>query len=66
MAESREKSSKSFVSRGLGQPGQKYAWDANRPICRKTVHFGRFGDICPRQSGTVGTKVREGCVGREK
>ncbi|KAH9325645.1 hypothetical protein KI387_005823, partial [Taxus chinensis] len=31
MAESKEKSSKSFVSRGLGQPGQKYAWDANQP-----------------------------------
>ncbi|KAH9324445.1 hypothetical protein KI387_004623, partial [Taxus chinensis] len=44
----------------LGQLGQKYARDADRPVWRKSVHFGRFGDICPRQFGIVGTKVRGG------
>ncbi|KAH9298933.1 hypothetical protein KI387_030615, partial [Taxus chinensis] len=37
-----------------------YARDANRPKSRKEARIGRFGDICPRQPGTVRTKVREG------
>ncbi|KAH9299239.1 hypothetical protein KI387_030921, partial [Taxus chinensis] len=61
-----EKNRLSLASCGLGQPGQKYAWDANRSICRRTIHFKRFGDICPKQSETVGMKVREGRVGHEK
>ncbi|KAH9322418.1 hypothetical protein KI387_017057, partial [Taxus chinensis] len=44
----------------MGQLGQRYAKDADWPVKRKSVHFGRFGEICPRQSGTVGTKVRGG------
>ncbi|KAH9325638.1 hypothetical protein KI387_005816, partial [Taxus chinensis] len=52
----------SLVSRGLGQPGKKYAGDVNQPIFQKTVHFGWFGDIFPRQSGIVGIKVRKGRV----
>ncbi|KAH9330675.1 hypothetical protein KI387_002783, partial [Taxus chinensis] len=43
-----------------GHSGQKYAEDADRPVWCKSVHFGRVGEICPRQSGTVGTKVRGG------
>ncbi|KAH9319741.1 hypothetical protein KI387_021510, partial [Taxus chinensis] len=43
-----------------GHPGQKYARDTDRPIWRKSVHFGRFGDICPRRSRTSGPKVRGG------
>ncbi|KAH9323280.1 hypothetical protein KI387_017919, partial [Taxus chinensis] len=35
----------------LGQLGKNYAWDTNRPVCQKTVHFGQFGDIHPRQPG---------------
>ncbi|KAH9289931.1 hypothetical protein KI387_034048, partial [Taxus chinensis] len=46
----------------LGHPGQKYARDADRPVWRKSVHFGRLRDICPRQSGIAGPKV---CRGRE-
>ncbi|KAH9297659.1 hypothetical protein KI387_029341, partial [Taxus chinensis] len=40
--------------------GQKYAKDADRPVWRKSVHFRRARRICPRQSGTVGTKVHRG------
>ncbi|KAH9322271.1 hypothetical protein KI387_016910, partial [Taxus chinensis] len=50
----------SLVSHGMGHLGQKYARDADQPVWRKSVHFRRFGDICPRQSGTVGKKVRGG------
>ncbi|KAH9322152.1 hypothetical protein KI387_016791, partial [Taxus chinensis] len=45
----------------MGQPGQKYTKDTDRPIWRKSVHFRLFRDICPRHSGTVGTRVRGGC-----
>ncbi|KAH9297389.1 hypothetical protein KI387_029071, partial [Taxus chinensis] len=49
--------------RSTGQLGHR---DANRPIRQQTVYFRWFGDICPRQSGTVGTNVCAGCEGREK
>ncbi|KAH9322148.1 hypothetical protein KI387_016787, partial [Taxus chinensis] len=39
---------------------QKYTRDADQPVWHKSVHFGRFRDICPRQSKTVGTKVHGG------
>ncbi|KAH9294140.1 hypothetical protein KI387_040656, partial [Taxus chinensis] len=54
------KSCLSLASLSLGQLGQKYAKDADQPVWRKSVHFGWFGDICPRQFGTFGTKVRGG------
>ncbi|KAH9331192.1 hypothetical protein KI387_003300, partial [Taxus chinensis] len=41
-------------------PGQKYAKDVDRSVWHKAVHFGRFEKICPRQSGTVGTKLLGG------
>ncbi|KAH9301818.1 hypothetical protein KI387_013401, partial [Taxus chinensis] len=34
--------------------------DADRPVWCKSVHFRRFGSICPRQFGTSGPKIREG------
>ncbi|KAH9293756.1 hypothetical protein KI387_041041, partial [Taxus chinensis] len=49
-----------FCFTRFGTLGQKYARDANRPVWRKSVHFGWFGDICPRQFGTSGPKVRGG------
>ncbi|KAH9305237.1 hypothetical protein KI387_009641, partial [Taxus chinensis] len=45
----------------LGQLGQKYVEDADRPVWRKSVHLRRFGEICPRQSRIVGTRVCGGC-----
>ncbi|KAH9315924.1 hypothetical protein KI387_024551, partial [Taxus chinensis] len=61
----RKKLPKSFVPGSPGQLGQRYTRDADRPVWRKSVHFGWFGDICPGQSGTVGTEVREVRVGHE-
>ncbi|KAH9312008.1 hypothetical protein KI387_027043, partial [Taxus chinensis] len=44
----------------LGNLQQEYVKDADRPVWCKLVHFRWFGEICPRQSGTVGTRVRRG------
>ncbi|KAH9301650.1 hypothetical protein KI387_013233, partial [Taxus chinensis] len=46
----------SLASLSPGQLGQKYVKDMDRPVWRKSVHIGRFGEICPRQSRTVGTR----------
>ncbi|KAH9318093.1 hypothetical protein KI387_019862, partial [Taxus chinensis] len=48
----------SLASGSQGQLGQEYT---DRPVWRKSVHFGRVRKICPRQSRTVGTRVRRGC-----
>ncbi|KAH9312056.1 hypothetical protein KI387_027091, partial [Taxus chinensis] len=50
----------SLVSQSEGHPGQKYVKGTDRPVWCKAVHFGRAGEICPRQSRTVGPRVRGG------
>ncbi|KAH9308414.1 hypothetical protein KI387_036325, partial [Taxus chinensis] len=44
----------------LGQLDQKYAEDADRPVWRKSVHFRRYGENCPKHSRTVGIKLHGG------